>query len=137
MDYLRILHGSYNIIIALTFIYQGWLGIKIRNERKAAGPRDLHVIRRHRILGPTLVLLSCLGYLWGAVLVFIGEGRIFEFPLHNITGAGIVILVIISFLTSRRIKGLDSQWRTPHFVLGIGILCVYIIQVFIGLDILF
>jgi len=137
MDYLRILHGSYNFIIALTFIYQGWLGIKIRNERKAAGSRDLHVIRRHRNLGPVLVLLCSLGYFGGAVLVYIDKGRIFEFPLHNMTGAGIIILVIISFLTSRRIKGLDSKWRTPHFVLGIGILCVYLVQVFLGLDVLF
>ena len=46
LDVLRIGHGAYNAIIALAFVYQGWLGLKIRRERKAAGARDFDVVRR-------------------------------------------------------------------------------------------
>ncbi len=37
MDYLKILHGSYNAIVGLLFLYQGSLGLRIKKERKAGG----------------------------------------------------------------------------------------------------
>jgi hypothetical protein len=136
LDVLRIGHGSYNTIIALAFVYQGWLGLKIRKERKAAGARDFDVVRRHRNRGPLLVLLGILGYVAGAVLIYIDKGHLFKYPLHNIIGLGIVTLLMATFLIAREIKGPESPWRTRHVLVSVGILCLYLVQLFLGLNIL-
>ncbi|MFN3481293.1 MAG: hypothetical protein ACK415_13040, partial [Thermodesulfovibrionales bacterium] len=51
-------------------------------------------------------------------------------------GLSIILLVAITFIISRKIKGLDSPWRTPHFRIGLVILLIYFIQVLIGTVIL-
>jgi hypothetical protein len=137
LDVLRIVHGSYNAIIALAFVYQGLLGLRIRKERKAAGARDFDVVRRHRNRGPILVLLGILGYVAGAVLISADKGHLFEYPLHNIIGLGIVILLTATFFVAREIKGLESPWGTRHVLVSIGILCLYLVQLFVGLNVLF
>ena len=137
LDILRIVHGSYNTIVALAFVHQGWLGLKIRKERKAAGARDFDVVRRHRTRGPILVLLGILGYAAGAVLIYVDKGHLFEYPLHNIVGLGIVTLLTATFFIAREIKGIESPWRTRHVLVSLGILCLYLVQLFIGLDVLF
>jgi len=67
LDVLRIGHGAYNALVAVAFVYQGWLGLKIRRERKAGagGARDFDVVKKHRSRGPLLVLLGILGYAAG------------------------------------------------------------------------
>jgi hypothetical protein len=47
IDYLKLLHGSYNIVVALLFVYQGSLGWRIRTQRRAGNLRDASIIRRH------------------------------------------------------------------------------------------
>ncbi len=136
MDVLRIAHGSYNGIVYLGLLYQGWLGYMIRKRRKAGGDRIPYVLR-HRTNGPVLVVLGILGYLAGTTLAWIDRGRIFLFPYHALTGLCIVLCLILTFWISRRIKGPESPWRTPHFVLGIVILGLYLVQALLGLDILF
>ena len=136
MDYLRLAHGSYNAIVTLFFLYQGWLGLRIRKERTGGGRRDFSVIRRHRNIGPPLVLLGILGYLAGATLVCADKGHLFEFPYHAVTGAGIAVFLAVTFLVSRKIKGPLSPWRTPHLILGIAIIGAYVLQLFLGLNIL-
>jgi hypothetical protein len=136
LDYLRIGHGSYNTIVALVFVYQGWLGLKIRKERKAEGTRDFDVVRRHRNRGPILVLLGILGYVAGAVLITVDKGHLFKYPLHNAVGLGIVILLTATFIIARQIRGPESPWRIRHVILSIGILCLYLVQLFIGLNVL-
>jgi hypothetical protein len=136
LDLLRIGHGAYNTVVALALITQGWLGLRIRRERKAGGARDFDVVRRHRSRGPFLVLLGILGYVAGAVLISIDKGRFFEYPLHHIVGAGIVILLVATFFITREIKGPESTWRIRHLIVGIGILCLYLVQLFLGLNIL-
>jgi len=46
MDYLKVLHGSFNAIVVFLFLYQGSLGLRIRKERKSGGQRNVMVIKR-------------------------------------------------------------------------------------------
>jgi hypothetical protein len=136
IDLLRVLHGAYNALVALAFLYQGWFGLKIRKAGKARGARDFGAIRKHRTYGPVLTLLGILGYAAGAMLITIDKGHVFEYPVHHLAGLAIVILLAAAFLFSRMIKGPGSPWRTPHFLLGLAILVAYLVQLFLGLNIL-
>lgn len=136
LDYLRIGHGTYNAVVALAFVYQGWQGLKIRRERTAGGTRDFAVVKKHRSRGPFLVLLGILGYVAGAVLIYLDKGHFFEYPLHNIVGLGIVTLLAATFFIAREIKGPESPWRIRHGIVGLGVLCLYLVQLFLGLNIL-
>ena len=136
MDYLKVLHGSFNTIVGFLFLYQGLLGLRIRKERKSGGQRDVMVIKRHRREGPIFAALGVTGYLVGVVLVYLDTGHLVEYPSHLITGSGIALLIMTTFIISRKIKGSESPWRTPHFVIGLCILFLYLLQIYIGLDIL-
>jgi hypothetical protein len=133
---LRIAHGFLNIAIAFLFFYQGWLGLQIRRHRKKGGPSVFNPVRRHRKFGPIWVVFGLLGYLTGWALVYWDHGHLLQFPAHAFTGTAIAISISTTFLISRRIKSLNSPWRTPHFLLGLTILCLYLVQVFLGLGIL-
>ncbi len=132
----RVLHGAFNILVALAFLYQGWLGLKIRKSRKTGEIKDFAVIKRHRGNGPVLVLLGILGYVAGATLIAVDKGHMFEYRVHHLVGLAIVILLAATFIVSRRIKGPASPWRTPHFLLGLAILTAYLVQLFLGLNVL-
>jgi len=137
MDWLRIGHGAFNFTMALTFLYQGLLGLRIRRERMAEGAKELQTIMRHRKLGPLLVFFGVAGYFSGAFLIYIDEGHFYEYPIHNFVGSMLVLLLVVTFFISRRIKGLVSPWRTSHALLGLAILACYLLQLFLGLNILF
>jgi hypothetical protein len=130
-------HGLYNTVVFLLFVWQGWLGSKIRIERLAGGPPDITVIRRHRRFGPVVFLLGIAGFLSGAVIVYIGGGNILARPLHLIVGTILTLSVIVAFLFSRKIKGQLSRWRTLHFAAGTVTICLYIIQIYLGIRIIF
>ena len=136
MDYFKILHGVYNILIMLLFFYQGWLGLKIRRGRKAGGARDFAVIRKHRKTGPLLALLGILGFLAGLSLVVIDKGHFIEFPLHFTVGLILACLISAVYILSKKIKGSDSPLRNPHIILGIILIGLYLVQSFVGLDVL-
>lgn len=133
---LKLLHGSYNFLVMLLFLYQGWVGLRIRKSRRA-GKQDFNLTKRHRKTGPFLAFLGPLGYLAGATLVYVDKGRLIEYPLHFVTGSVLTLSIAATYLISRKIKGQDSPWRTPHSLIGIAILCLYLIQVSIGLGIFF
>jgi hypothetical protein len=134
--YLRLVHGSYNIIVAALFIYQGWLGLRIRRER-LAGVRAANQVRRHRGLGPVIAGLGVLGFAGGLTLVRLYFGFRIKYPLHFLTGLSLAVLIITAFSLSRMIKAADPRWRTPHFIAGLIILCLYTVQIILGLGILF
>jgi hypothetical protein len=119
----------------LLFLYQGWLGLRIRRDRRARAPLPIPVVKRHRRMGPVLVILGGLGFLEGLILVLLDSGRVLEFPPHLFTGLIIVVLLLATYKISRDIKGPDSPFRTPHFILGIAILCLYLVNVVIGLGV--
>lgn len=133
---IRVLHGAYNALLALAFLYQGWLGLKIRKVRRTGDAKDFGVIRRHRGNGPVLALLGILGYVAGAILITIDKGHFFEYRGHHVMGLSIVILLATMFLVSQKIKGPVSPWRTPHLLLGLTILGAYLVQLLLGLNIL-
>ena len=64
------------------------------------------------------------------------SGRALAFPSHFLVGCCIVLCLISTFVLSRKIKGYDSPYRTPHFYLGIVILCLYLIEAVLGLGVL-
>lgn len=135
--YLKLIHGSFNVLVMLLLIYQGWSGLRTRNIRRAGNPPDFRLIKRHRKNGPFFTVLGCLGFIAGIIIVYLDEGEIFKYPLHFIIGSVIALALITTYLISKRISGAGSPLRTPHFVLGIGILVLYLVQVFLGLGILF
>jgi hypothetical protein len=136
IDCLKILHGFYNTVIAVFFAYHAALGLRIRRERRAGSKRDFQTIRRHRTAGPLLTFFGILGYGAGAGAVYIDKGRLLEYPLHLMAGSCLALLIFAGYLTSRKIKGPDSSWRIPHFIIGIFILLLYVIQIVMGLNIL-
>ncbi len=133
LAYLRLAHGMFNVSMMCLFIYQGWIGLKVRRARIAQAPLPLQVIKRHRKAGPVLTILGVLGFLSGTTLVLLHAGKIFEYPTHLFTGIVIVTLLIASLVISRRIKGSDSSSRTPHFMISIAVLCLYPVNVFLGI----
>ncbi len=132
---LRPVHGIYNAVVMLLFLYQGWLGLRIRRERRGRAPLPFPLIKRHRRMGPVLVILGGLGFLEGLTLVLLDTGNVLEFPPHLFTGFTIVVLLIATYKITRDIKGPDSPYRTPHFILGVAILCLYLVNVVIGLGV--
>ncbi len=133
---LRLLHGSFNAIVALLFMFHGSLGWRIRRERKRGGKRNPGLIRRHRKEGPVFAVLGVAGYVAGVGLILIDKGHVFEYPLHMIVGSCIALLIITTFVISKKIRGPESSWRTPHFLIGLLILFLYIVQLYLGLGIL-
>ena len=132
---LRPVHGVYNTIVMLLFLYQGWLGLRIRRDRRVRAPLPVPVVKRHRRMGPVLAILGGIGFLEGLTLVLLDTGRVLDFPPHLFTGLTIVVLLIATYKISRDIKGPDSPYRTPHFILGVAILCLYLANVVIGLGV--
>jgi hypothetical protein len=135
IDIAKLAHGSFNTLLALTFFYQAWMGLRIRSGRKRGEPRPI-LVRRHRKVGPFLVALGVLGFCLGLTLVLIDKGRVFEYPLHLAVGASIALFLLGQYAVSRKIKGLESPWRTPHLAIGVGIVLLYVFQILVGLSLL-
>jgi hypothetical protein len=129
-------HGLYNTVIFLLFVWQGWLGSKIRIERLTGGPPTITVIRRHRKFGPVISLLGIAGFLSGVIIARIG-GNILARPLHFMVGTVLTVSLIFTFFFSRKIKGRSSPWRTLHFASGTVTIWLYVIQIYLGIGILF
>ena len=134
---LRVAHGLYNILVFLLFLYQGWLGIRIRKERLQSRLPTAGITRRHRQFGPILSVIGFTGFISGLVVIFLDSGMLFIFRFHFTAGFVISIFIIIAYFSSRRIKGSDSAGRTHHLAAGIILICLYFIQIFIGIAILF
>jgi hypothetical protein len=134
---LRLAHGIYNSCVMLLLFYHAWLGFAIRRARKTKAPLPFHYIKRHRKMGPVMTILGLLGFFIGLTLVLIHTGHVLKFPSHLFIGLALVALLLATYTLSRKIKGLDSAHRTPHMFLGITILCLYLIEVVLGIGILF
>lgn len=134
--YLKLAHGIYNTVIVLFFIYQGWLGLKIRKKKTVDDIQVFKTIKRHRRNGPPLVILGVMGFCAGVILVYIDKGDILKYPLHLINGLVIALSITITLLISTKIKGPSSRWRGRHLLLGFFIISLYLLQVWFGLNIL-
>ncbi len=130
IEYLKLIHGSFNTLVLLLFLYQGFLGLRIRKS----GRNDY--IKRHRQIGPVAALLGVSGFFAGITVVYLDAGHILKYPLHFITGLTIASLIITTFLISKKIKGPDKYWRNRHYAVGILIILLYFVQAFLGLGVL-
>ena len=132
ISYLQLFHGAYNTAVILIFVYQGILGFRIR--RSDQKPFDL--VKLHRKIGPFAAVLGIAGFFAGVTIIYLDKRHIFEYPFHFINGLAIVLLISTTYIVSGKIKGTEKLWRDRHYVLGIFIISLYIIQVFLGLGIL-
>jgi cytochrome b561 len=134
---LALAHGTFNLIVVTFFMYQGWLGWSMRKGRREKRQIDFKVVKRHRKIGPILLILAFIGYLAGEGLVCFDQGHVVKYPLHFSVGTVIMVAIFTTFLISRKIKTPGSPWRTPHYALGVVIICLYLIQAFLGLQMVF
>jgi len=137
IPYLKLAHGSFNLLMAFLFIYQWSIGLKIRGKRNTGEQPEAKLIRRHRRNGPIFVILGCLGYIAGVSIAYLDKGKFIQFPLHFITGSLIASSLVSTYFISKKIRITKSPWRTSHFMLGTLIVSLYFVQVFLGLNILF
>jgi uncharacterized membrane protein SirB2 len=135
ITYLAFLHAGYNLSIFAMFLYTASLGVRIRHARLRA-ENNPTLRKRHRKLGPLLGVLGSLGFVAGAGLIFMDAGHIMKYPPHFLMGLLLVILIVATFMVSRKINNKEPRWRTIHFALGIIIIITYIAQVLAGLAVL-
>lgn len=135
MTNLRIAHGSYNIFVMMLFFYQGFLGLRIRIERKK-GNQYVRAIRKHRKSGPVLVGMGIAGFFAGLTVVYIDHGNILKFPYHLIAGSILMASILIQLFISRKINPSAIGLRDKHFMVGIIIICLYLIQALLGVNLL-
>ncbi|MFZ5907380.1 MAG: DUF4079 family protein [Nitrospirota bacterium] len=131
---LPFLHGAYNVTVFIFLLFQARTGFVIRKGRTLGIPPGVESVRRHRKSGLALVPAGTLGFFAGLFLAW-EAGHIAEHPAHFAFGLLIVLLLMLTLLVSRKIRGRDSRWRTLHAVLGILIICSYTVQIILGLDI--
>lgn len=133
---VRLVHGSFNFLVVLLFFIQGMLGLKIRKARRAGAASPSAALRRHRKAGPVLAVLGTAGFFAGLGIGIFSDGGVLEYPLHLGVGVSIVVLITSLFFVSRKIRSGESPWRQRHFVLGLCLLVLYVVQVLLGLGIL-
>ena len=132
LPYLKLLHGAYNTVVILLFVYQGLLGIRIRRSDH----KPVHIVKRHRKIGPAAAVLGTAGFSAGATIAYLDHGHIFKYPFHFLTGLIIILLITATYIISRKIRGTETYWRNRHYIIGIVIICLYFVQAFLGLSIL-
>lgn len=137
LPYFKIFHGSFNILVILLLIYQGWLGINIMKNRTFYNLQIYKIIIRHRKFCPFLVCLGLLGFFAGIILIYIDKDHLFEYPLHFIVGLLISLSLIETFLSSKKISSGKKDSRKIHSRFGFFTILLYIIQIILGIKILF
>ena len=132
---LQLAHVFVNSALFFGIAYQGLLGWRIRHRRVAGVLQDFSVVKRHRALGPVLATLLPMGYLAGLITAYLHKGLWVPYTGHFAVGTVLLAVVGTTVLVSRRIRGAQSPWRTPHFALGLLLLCTFLVQIFLGLNI--
>lgn len=136
LPYLAWGHGGFNLLVFGCFVRQGWLGLGIRRARRQGVAMPLAVIRRHRQLGPLAALAGGFGFLAGAGLALLHKGRLGEHVLHFVVGSALMLVLAALYVSSRRITGAPSLFRTTHAALGLLLLVLYLLQSTLGVVIL-
>jgi hypothetical protein len=135
--YFKLAHGFFNLCMMALFCFQGWMGYLIRQARADGATVPTDAVRRHRKAGPVFALWGVMGFSAGVIVIVLDKGRIFEYPLHFLAGSLIAVVILSLYAVSRRITATDSSYRKIHFGLGISLLALYVVQVLLGLGILF
>jgi uncharacterized iron-regulated membrane protein len=132
---LQIGHVFFNAALFVALAFQGLVGWRIRKRRIAGALPDFSVVRRHRTLGPVLAALLPMGNLAGVSITYLSRGLWVRYPGHFAAGTVLVAVAGATFLASRRIRGAQSPWRVRHAALGLVLLCVFCVQIFLGLNV--
>lgn len=132
---LQLAHVVFNSALFFAFAYQGRLGWRIRRRRVAGVLPDFSMVKRHRALGPSLATLLPLGYLAGLITVYLHKGLWVRFPGHLAVGTVLLVVACSTVLVSKRIRGAQSPWRAPHLALGLLLLCTFLVQIYLGMNI--
>jgi hypothetical protein len=132
---LQLAHVSVNGALFFALVYQGRLGWRIRRRRVAGVLQDFNVVKRHRALGPILATLLPMGYLAGLITAFLHKGIWVRYPGHLAVGTVLLAVVCSIVLVSKKIRGPQSPWRQAHFALGLLLLCTFLVQIYLGLNI--
>ena len=132
---LQLAHVSVNGALFFALVYQGRLGWRIRRRRVAGVLQDFNVVKRHRALGPILATLLPIGYLAGLITAYLHKGIWVRYPGHLAIGTILLVVVCSTYLVSKRIRGPQSPWRQAHFALGLLLLCTFLVQIYLGLNI--
>jgi hypothetical protein len=136
LDDLRLIHASFNTVMMLLFFYQGFLGFRIRRERKGGNRLPVKMAKRHRTIGSMLAPLGVLGFFAGLSLAILDYGSVLKHTSHFLVGLLLALLITTTFFISKKIRGPESAVRSLHYRIGICILCLYPVQAFLGLGIL-
>ena len=132
---LQLAHVLANSALFFAFVYQGTLGWRIRHRRIAGVLPDFSVVKRHRALGPLLATLLPMGYLAGLITAYLHKDLWVPYPGHLAVGTVLLVVAGSAVLVSKRIRGAQSPWRAPHFALGLLLLCTFLVQIYLGLNI--
>lgn len=137
LAYLKSAHGFFNICMLGLFCFQAWMGYQIRQARQSGAPVPFDAVRRHRKAGPVFALWGLMGFAAGVTVVLLDKGRILAYPLHFLGGLSLAVCITAAYLASRKIIGADPVPRDRHFLAGLLVLALYVVQAFLGLAILF
>ena len=137
ISYSGYIHGLFNMVVILFFLYQAWLGFRIRRDRMTRTPASSATIRRHRNVGPVVSVAGVVGFLTGIAVVYLHDGHLLEQPVHFTLGLSITLVIVTVYFLSLKIRGYTSPWRTLHFAAGMLVLFLYFLQAFVGFEILF
>jgi hypothetical protein len=133
--YLKLLHAVFNFTMMVLFFRQARLGLQIRKGRLAGSP-PFELIKRHRRNGPFLAFMGVCGFLSGVIIVWLDSGDLLKYYYHLFVGLALASLIVTTFVVSRQIKGPVPYWRNIHRAIGLLIICFYVVQVFLGLNVL-
>jgi len=133
---LKYAHGFFNSLLFLLFLAQGWHGLQLRKRRLSGGHPEVRHVKRHRALGPFLVILIIAGFAGGISSVYLMWEEVVLYPLHFLNGLAIAGLTVATYLVSRKIRARESRWRAVHASIGLAILLLYAGQIYLGLTML-
>lgn len=136
IPYLQGAHAVFNAVLLLGLLSLGIVGWGNRRNRLAGRPMNAPLVRRHRRWGVILAGILPFSYLGGLGTVFLDFKTLLKFPLHLGIGTLLLAAVGLTYLASRKIRGLQSPWRTRHFLLGLACLVLFLAQAVLGLDVL-
>lgn len=133
---LQAAHVAANGTLFFALAFQGLLGVRIRRRRVSGVLQDFGIVKKHRALGPVLAALLPVGYLAGLAAASVGKEPLVRYPGHFAAGTALLLVAGLAVLFSKRIRGSQSPWRTPHFEMGLLLLCLFLFQIWLGLNIL-
>jgi len=133
---LKLVHGLFNLTVMLLFFYHARNGFLIRRARTGNISLPLQAVKRHRRMGPVLVLAGGAGFSAGLILTFVDTGKLLKYPPHLFVGIAIVLLLFSTYRVSRKIAGSSPAERYLHYRLGLAILALYPVNVVLGIGVL-